>query len=403
MCTGDVFVPALVTLLVIVGGVSAKERGKILMFGGNGLIGAAVTEALVSFGYDVTLTNRGTWYWDTDRTIKPFVRQIYCDRYSVFMMAGTIARECPDLVEFVESVDRFEAVVDFSAYDVAVVTQALEILESKVGVYVYISSDSVYEVCDKHHTDPTRETDAVRPDDMTRREELNKADDYGNKKLLCEEELIRANLAGGPPYVFLRLPDVIGARDNTDRWWIYQLWAKLAKHMGKPVTHPTFLKHQQLGMVFSEDVGQAVVKILGKNDPNLLYNKAYNLAFEEHMTLPELIAEIGRNIGVGEVPMEIDPKDYAYYLFPSVKKGPVDITLAKTAFDFSPTPLKVAIKAAADFYEMAIRDEKYEKYRKRILGKLGKDVFQDKEKMKSGLALLYPDKFHSDKQDREEL
>ena len=35
------------------------------------------------------------------------------------------------------------------------------------------------------------------------------------------------------PYVTLRLPDVIGPKDNTYRWWIYQTWMRLADHLDK--------------------------------------------------------------------------------------------------------------------------------------------------------------------------
>ena len=44
--------------------------------------------------------------------------------------------------------ERFDAVIDFSAYDSDVVKDALQVLQDQIRLYIYISSDSVYEVRD---------------------------------------------------------------------------------------------------------------------------------------------------------------------------------------------------------------------------------------------------------------
>ena len=31
---------------------------------------------------------------------------------------------------------------------------------------------------------------------------------------------------GGMKYLIFRLPDVVGPRDTTDRWWTYQMWVQ---------------------------------------------------------------------------------------------------------------------------------------------------------------------------------
>ena len=38
-----------------------------------------------------------------------------------------------------------------------------QILKGNTNLYIYISTDSVYDVCDKNHSDASLETDAVRP------------------------------------------------------------------------------------------------------------------------------------------------------------------------------------------------------------------------------------------------
>lgn len=54
----------------------AKGSSTILVFGGNGFIGAATVTRLLDAGHSVTLVNRGNWYWDSDMLIKPFVHHL---------------------------------------------------------------------------------------------------------------------------------------------------------------------------------------------------------------------------------------------------------------------------------------------------------------------------------------
>ena len=42
--------------------------------------------------------------------------------------------------------EQFDAVIDFSAYDSDVVKDALKVLEDRFKLYIYISTDSIYEV-----------------------------------------------------------------------------------------------------------------------------------------------------------------------------------------------------------------------------------------------------------------
>lgn len=42
--------------------------------------------------------------------------------------------------------EHFDAVIDFSAYDSDVVKDALKVLDDRIKLYIYISTDSVYEV-----------------------------------------------------------------------------------------------------------------------------------------------------------------------------------------------------------------------------------------------------------------
>jgi nucleoside-diphosphate-sugar epimerase len=85
--------------------------------------------------------------------------------------------------------------------------------------YILISTDSVYDVCVPHEG-PMTEDMSVR--DMAKYDVLKKEEEYGHDKLKCEECL---SLYGPEfPYVILRFPDIIGAYDDTGRFWAYVKW-----------------------------------------------------------------------------------------------------------------------------------------------------------------------------------
>ena len=51
----------------------------ILILGGDGMMGSATTKLLMKQKpkFNLTLVNRGNWYWDTEESIKPFVHHIF--------------------------------------------------------------------------------------------------------------------------------------------------------------------------------------------------------------------------------------------------------------------------------------------------------------------------------------
>jgi len=81
----------------------------------------------------------------------------------------------------------------------------------------------------------------------------------------AEEELVsqrrNSHVDGLPgiPYVILRLPDVLGPRDTTYRFWLYQLWVRLGAVLPQhPVTVPMFLLDQKNSFVYVDDVAKVV-------------------------------------------------------------------------------------------------------------------------------------------------
>jgi len=160
---------------------------KVLSFGGNGFIGSETLNHLLneqnSVNYSVTLVSRGNWYYDSETRIKPKLANAFiCDR------EDSDLEYCEELIKYVKETGFIDIVLDFSAYKSEVLEATLELLQGKVGLYVFISSDSVYEVC-RPSAIPgkAKEEDAVRPEGDEEQDELNEADNYGHEKLAGEE------------------------------------------------------------------------------------------------------------------------------------------------------------------------------------------------------------------------
>ncbi|XP_076102498.1 uncharacterized protein LOC143071799 [Mytilus galloprovincialis] len=359
--------------------ISGKQLN-ILVFGGNRFIGAETVERILSESHQVTLVNRGNWYWDSGIKIKPFVQHITCDRAQPL-------KDCNLLQSFLlESGESlyFDFVIDFSGYFSFQITDVLETFRNQIGKYIYISSDSVYEVCkEKHHYEFTVETDAVRPADEKLQQEFNEKDDYGHQKLECEEELIQ----DGVPYLILRLPDVVGPRDNTLRWWMYQLWIKLSDYLTRPITIPKRLFYKSLSFVYVKDVSDLIVNSLSfKPD---VFNEAYNLAFSETQTLYQLLSHIRDKIGKGSTNIYLNEREDYMHLFPSVKLGPINIVKAKERLGWNPTPFEKAAEKTTKFYENAISNISFTAEADRVIGKIQKYCTDNLHDVYNGLYQEY--------------
>lgn len=163
-----------------------KPVKNVLAFGGNGFIGSETLYQLFQdpdVYYKVALVSRGNWYFDSETRIKPYLaKRIICDREE------SDIEYCTDLIEYVGKTNKIDIVLDFSAYDPEVLATTLDLLKDKAGVYVYISTDSVYEVCKPSRVPGlSYESDAVRPDNEQQQLALNNGDEYGNQKLQGEE------------------------------------------------------------------------------------------------------------------------------------------------------------------------------------------------------------------------
>jgi hypothetical protein len=78
----------------------------ILILGGNGFLGSSLVAKLLSIErYNVTVLNRGRYYFDSRSRVDPHVQRIICDRSDVY-----------NCTELVNSTQYYDAVVDYSSY-----------------------------------------------------------------------------------------------------------------------------------------------------------------------------------------------------------------------------------------------------------------------------------------------
>lgn len=169
--------------------------------------------------------------------------------------------------------------------------------------------------------------------------------------------------------MFLRLPDVLGERDTTDRWWKYQMWLEHQQELGVPVLVPKFLESLYTSYVDVLDVANVLQTILTSKTP--VRNKIYNVALEKPMKLSNLLTVIKNAADCPEAKIEISEGQFKFptvehapsgalkcggdFFFPSVTRGPIDTTKIKTELNWHPVAdfEKTRAKEIAKFYKSA--------------------------------------------------
>ncbi|XP_057293697.1 dTDP-D-glucose 4,6-dehydratase-like [Hydractinia symbiolongicarpus] len=355
-----------ITLLVICVAIACTTASDILIFGGNGFLGSHLVINLLKKEHNITLVNRGNDYFNSRSSLEPFVQRIIaCDR-------KTYLREtCKELLGNL----KYDYVIDFSSYGDKEIEQVIDILQNRIGLYILISTDTVYEVREKKHEGRTVEEDAENKFEAKKIEDkINEENKYGASKIACEERLKEQRKRFGFPYVILRLADAIGERDNTLRWWTYQLFLKIHKALKIKIPLPKPIMERNFSMVYAKDVSVAIETII--TNPGLFHDQIINLAFKEDVTLRSLFTEIGACLNITNMEFDYD-ENTAWFRYPSVEKGPIDITKAELIFDWKPTKFIDAAQQTCAFFENAMVEPAYAKEREVMLAEFIEEALPD--------------------------
>ena len=340
-------------------------HSSVLVLGGSNFMGKSLVLRLASLKCRVTCVNRMKPHWNNEISeVRDDVRMVYGDRdchveYAKLLAYITEKEE----KETGRKSFEWDAVVDFCGYIRKEVKSVIRGLKGKAKLYVFISTDSVYDVCDqKMLSTPVKEEEAVRPQSNKELYKRAEEEEYGHDKMRCEEYLQShvGGLEDGLPFVCLRLPDVIGPYDSTARYWTYLLW--LQKMSEWPIHSKEESRKKQLSFVFSEDVVTMVITLITKSSDRQFLTKvhgqAFNLAFSENPTLDQLVQVISDNMGLGRVNF-VDEKELSVlpagerkgkFFYPSVYCPHLDISKAKKVLDWNPSTLEDAIKITNNFF-----------------------------------------------------
>lgn len=151
---------------------------KLLFIGGTGLLSSACAELALQRGHELTLLNRSK-----SRKLAPpaGAKVITAD---VNASVGDLRRRLAG--------QRFDAVVDFIAFDEPDIERDLRLFREATGQFVFISSASAYEKPPRHYI-ITEETPLSNPFWQ-----------YSRDKIACERRLMRAFRDEGFPVTIIR-------------------------------------------------------------------------------------------------------------------------------------------------------------------------------------------------------
>jgi nucleoside-diphosphate-sugar epimerase len=296
----------------------------ILVIGGTRFVGCLLVWRLLAAGHRVTIFNRGT----RPDTFGPRVERLRADRTSAEFSRLLRGR-------------RFDAVVDFAAYQGHEVLQAVDMLgNGAVGHYILISTGQVYLVRERCPT-PATEADydgplMAEPADRFDHEDWL----YGIGKRNAENALVDAWETRGFPSTRLRIPMVNGERDHFRRIESY-LWRILD---GGPILLPdsgwTRCRH-----VYGFAVVQAISHLLGNV---ATFGQAYNLCQDEEPTLAELVTLLAAEVGASARLVDVSTEQLEAHGLRPIQVSPfsdrwmsrLDPTRAKVELGFQHEPLE---------------------------------------------------------------
>lgn len=237
---------------------AAKGGKKILILGGTGFLGPAILDAAKAAGHSVTLFNRGK---TEKKKLGAFDNEdkIYGNR-DPKLRADDADPNSPMGLSALEG-RSWDAVVDTSGYFPRIVKASAEMLASKVGLYVFISTISVYQ--DNNTPDADESAKLGVMEDPTVESMGGQQQNYGPLKALCEQ----AAEAAMPGRVLTIRPGyIVGPNDPTDRFTYWPVRATKGGTMLAPGS-PT----DPVMIIDVRDLGEWIVRCIEKKTTGI-YN-----------------------------------------------------------------------------------------------------------------------------------
>jgi len=343
----------------------------VLVLGGSCFMGRELVQLLLAENIRVCVVNRGRAYWGTTDHFDGRTARVVTDRHG-------------DAHEFAQRIAEatyrlgtsWDLVADFSAFNGEHIRASLEGLRGRFRFYVYVSSDSIYEVsawaANGWHPRSVKgncvdEAVGQRPPDDAEQQRLCYADRYGHEKR-CAEESLALGLSESAPQsqgLILRLPDVLGPFDRTLRLFAYWHWLRLSTEEAIQVPRVPATQEDAdtgasvpldplLACVYSRDVAMMIAGLV-KSDPPAGVPRcdAINLACSEQLRLSDILCLLAEAADLPPPSLISVPHPFAF--LPSVKRPwPLCCQRATDVYGFVPTPLAAVLKACVAWFEEAL-------------------------------------------------
>ena len=251
---------------------------RTLILGGTQFIGLHLLYELLRRGHAVTILNRG----QTQADLPPEVERLYADRSDPAAVKTALAGR------------EFDAAFDFSASTFPILAPAVEVLEGRVGRYVFCSTVGVYT---PSQTFPIRESHPLAGEPLTA---ITLYDQYAHGKVACEEHLRQRNRISGLPFTILR-PCLVYGPYNSQPSWEFSFFARLRRK--RPVMIPGD-GSRILHMVHVDDLARAFA---AAPETGASLGQAYTLAGPEAVTLTGYVEMLGRIVGADPEILYVPP------------------------------------------------------------------------------------------------
>lgn len=212
---------------------------RILVLGGTRFLGPHTVQYALSRGHDVTLFNRGR----SNPHLYPDLVKLKGDRNDDLAALET---------------GEWDAVIDTSGYVPRVVKQSAELLRGRTGLYVFVSTISVYADFDEVGLN---ESSAVGTIDDPTTEEVT-AETYGPLKALCEQA---AETAMPGRTWNVRPGLIVGPRDRSDR---FTYWPVRVKRGGEVLAPHG--PDEQVQLIDVRDVAEFIIHGIEQNITGLM-------------------------------------------------------------------------------------------------------------------------------------